>query len=452
MEQHKRDLAIVVETGKRVHGIIGPNPFEKLEGFDHVEAYVPEYMHSCCLGVFKMFMNLWLAGKYKTNKWYIGHLKAVVNARLGQARPPYDISRTIDSIDDLTHWKASMYRTFALYYFHLLESILPQPYFEHFSSLVYGLFLLWQEKVSVDDVRKVERLFHQFVIDSETLYGIENIGINVHFLTHLPDCILKWGCLWATSAYIPEWFNGVLVSMCKGTRAITEQMNKSYLMNLAVREEVITLIKTENLPPTVELLFKDLLHLTDDSVRKFGKGKVVNNGTVKLMGSSSSRKLTMYEEAALLNKIKNLPEFTKFSDMDFSHCEFFARFQLISTSGSIFTRTAYSKSPKRINYFALLYDGSFFAIESIVYFNSVNLAFVIGKKYGSISKKTFLPSSPEDLEFTPIQGQTTRLIGKSAISCAFDPKEIKCKCVIAMNNELTDTYLITSLANHFETD
>lgn len=59
-----------------------------------------------------------------------------------------------------------MYRTFALYYFHLLEGILPSPFFEHFSGLVYGMSLLLQERVDVADVSKVEALFHQFVINT----------------------------------------------------------------------------------------------------------------------------------------------------------------------------------------------------------------------------------------------------------------------------------------------
>lgn len=97
------------------------------------------------------------------------------------------------------------------------------------------MFLLLQERVSIEDVIKVEELFRNFVKDAELLYGIEHIEISVHFLTHLPSCVLKWGGLWATSAYIPEWFNGVLLSMYKGSQAITDQMSNTYLISLVVR-------------------------------------------------------------------------------------------------------------------------------------------------------------------------------------------------------------------------
>ncbi len=59
-----------------------------------------------------MFIKLWTDKKYKNEKWYVGHLLNVINARLAQAKPTYDISRTVDSLSDLTNWKASMYRTF----------------------------------------------------------------------------------------------------------------------------------------------------------------------------------------------------------------------------------------------------------------------------------------------------------------------------------------------------
>ena len=149
MEQHKKDLELVgMLKNKAIHGIVGPNPFQKLADFDHVEAYAPEYMHSCCLGVFKMFLKIWTDKTHKAEKWYIGHYLAVINARLSQAKPPYDISRTIDSLTNWSDRKASMYRAFALYYFHLLEGILPSPFLNIFLALYRG-YLCCYKNVSM---------------------------------------------------------------------------------------------------------------------------------------------------------------------------------------------------------------------------------------------------------------------------------------------------------------
>lgn len=64
--EHNRDLKLVQLLKTTIHGIVGPNLFEKLIGFDHVDAYVPEYMHSCCLGVFKTFIKLWIEKSINT--------------------------------------------------------------------------------------------------------------------------------------------------------------------------------------------------------------------------------------------------------------------------------------------------------------------------------------------------------------------------------------------------
>ena len=60
---------------------------------------------------------------------------------------------------------ASMFRSFALYYF-VLEDLLPKKYFDHFESLSYGLNVLLQERVHVQRVENVRPLFLQFVKDA----------------------------------------------------------------------------------------------------------------------------------------------------------------------------------------------------------------------------------------------------------------------------------------------
>lgn len=80
------------------------------------------------------------------------------------------------------------------------------------------------------------------------------------------------------------------------------------------------------------------------------------------------------------------------------------------------------------------------------------MAFIIGKKYGSESKQTFLPPPLNGINFSPTHGQTTRHVGKSGNQYAYDPLEIKKKCVLAMSNDLTSTFPVTAIVNHFETD
>ena len=130
-EQHLHDMELVQKIGNPIHGIQGATPLAKLDDFDFIRAFVPEYLHSICQGGFKYFFRLWTLPKFSKEPWYIGKKMAVIKTRLAQVKPPYEITRMIESFDDFPSWKASMYRTFGLFYFVILEDILPKKYFDH---------------------------------------------------------------------------------------------------------------------------------------------------------------------------------------------------------------------------------------------------------------------------------------------------------------------------------
>lgn len=65
----------------------------------------------------------------------------------------------------------------------------------------------------------------------QRLYGIEHIGIKIHFLTHLSQSVLDWDCLWATSTYIKKWFNGELGIFFNGTQSVVDQMAQNFLVH-----------------------------------------------------------------------------------------------------------------------------------------------------------------------------------------------------------------------------
>ena len=54
-----------------------------LDGFDFIKAFVPEYRHGTCLGVFRLFFVLWTGDKKEP--WYIGDEIDITNARLKNA-------------------------------------------------------------------------------------------------------------------------------------------------------------------------------------------------------------------------------------------------------------------------------------------------------------------------------------------------------------------------------
>ena len=308
-----------------------------------------------------------------------------------------------------------------------------------------------QDKVSVLNIEKVRRLFQRFVREMELLYGKEWIGINVHFLTHLAQCVLDWGCLWAWSTFIPEWFNGQLNNSSNGTQHMALQMAQNYLLSQRVRDKARALIKENKLPQNVVSLLSELLHLPQ-SRDLILKAILVNENQVELLGRPDIRPLTMDEEIAVKNAFGKDVDRRAY-DCDIVNCKAYSRFQL-KISGSIFTTTSYERSPKRVNYCAFLKDGNFFLIDHIMFIqnNFISRAFIVGKKMGVDSKKIYLPAPIEGECFSPIPGQTTKLFGLSKELFAYDPIDIKAKAVLAMNNILTETFVATAIVNSIETD
>ncbi|KAI9550894.1 hypothetical protein GHT06_004574 [Daphnia sinensis] len=99
-------------------------------------------------------------------------------------------------------------------------------------------------------------------------------------------------------------------------------------------------------------------------------------------------------------------------------------------------------------------DGKFFKIESILTIEVDNStrAFIIGRNVNTDSQKTYVHEPIKNTIFSAIPGHTTRLIGLSKELFAYDPIHVKAKGVCAMMNDLTETYVITSIVNTLETD
>ncbi len=108
-EQHLHDMELVKTTGNPIHGIQGGTPLAKLDDFHFIRAFVPEYLHSICQGAFRMFFRLWTLSKFSKQPWYIGNKMTIIRTRLAQVKPPYEVTRMIESFDDFPTWKASMY-------------------------------------------------------------------------------------------------------------------------------------------------------------------------------------------------------------------------------------------------------------------------------------------------------------------------------------------------------
>lgn len=153
---------------------------------------MPDYLHGVCLGNFKYFMNLFSdnAKENLTKPWYIAKKLKRVNNRIQKIMPPSEISRTPQTFDRLSNMKASEFRSFGIYYYPVMEGILPEPYFTHFCLLSHAIYSLLQDKISIEKVRQTAEILDYVVLQREIFYGKEHVSYNLRLLTHLCQWVL----------------------------------------------------------------------------------------------------------------------------------------------------------------------------------------------------------------------------------------------------------------------
>lgn len=215
-------------TGARqnaVCGVKGFSWFSVLPNFDLVRGVAIDYMHCALLGVTKMMMTLWFDKSHKDKIFSIATKISEVDNRLLKIKPPNFIARLPRSLSEVSHYKASELKNFLLCYsIPMLFGILPEDQFQHFSLLVYSVFILLQERITSEDLANCRRMLMEFVLNIPVLYSERYSTSNAHLLLHLVDKVQDLGPLWCSSCFYFEDFNGQLRRLFHGTQHIESQI------------------------------------------------------------------------------------------------------------------------------------------------------------------------------------------------------------------------------------
>ena len=238
-----------------VMGVKGPSPLMKLGNFQMVTGFVPDYLHSVCLGTTRQLAKLWFDSTNHTEEWYLGPKEQqAISKTLLSIKPPVEVTRTPRSLDDRKYWKASEWRSFLLFYaLPILSGVLKKRYWNHLFLLVFSVYTLLQEKIKACDIDLAERALKKFTGDFERLYGTCHMTFNVHLMTHLAESVRSWGPLWATSTFPFESYNGTLLTFFNGTSHVPIQVANRFLRWKSLNGKANIFLKTAD--PTVRELF-----------------------------------------------------------------------------------------------------------------------------------------------------------------------------------------------------
>ena len=103
------------------------------------------------------------------------------------------------------------------------------------------------------------------------------------------------------NTFIPEWFNGELISLTNGAQAVVDQMAFNYLMRYAIRDESLSLLDAITVPREVCKLFEELLNIKTKKINATNKG--IRSGSFYLLGSPHRYNLSVTEQVTLLNSV-----------------------------------------------------------------------------------------------------------------------------------------------------
>ena len=416
------DNAMNATPQQPIMGVKGPSQLMKLDKFQMVRGFVPEYQHSVCRGVTRQLTSLWLDSTNHQHGWYIGTKTEQIDKVLKKISPPTEITRVPRSMRERKFWKASEWRSFLLFYaLPVLNGILPRKYWNHLFLLVFAVYHLLQEMIRDAEVVIAEQALKKFVREFQGLYGTANVSFNVHLMTHLAASVRNWGPLWATSTFSFESFNGTLLTYFNGTTHVPVQIMKRYLREKSLTKKGATVMQNAN--EDVKDLFSEL------QGRKCSTDKSVQiSAHVRVFGKSVQTDVSVLHMLAIDDLL----------GVRVKQASYYNRFIV---NGILYHSDTNSRLQKRINSVVELQNGTLVTIVGLVVSGATHCVLVkeLVKSGRKLCRDTTLN----------IASSFVYEVSKCNIVYAIHPESLARKCVMVESRE--KVYVIP-LPNNIERD
>ncbi|KAE8737533.1 hypothetical protein FOCC_FOCC017003 [Frankliniella occidentalis] len=232
----------VLTDGIVCKGVRGDSILNSIPYCNRGNALIYDYMHLVLLGVTRQFFQMWIKGEKNglpTKKghkppWYIGSKSKTIDRFLISIQRIYEFTRFPKYTAKFKANKASAWLVWLLFVsVPALHNNLREEYFQHWLLLVIAMNLLLQEVIPQDDIEMARLLLSVFAEEAQNLYGKEAMTYNVHGLQHMALMVKRWGGLWATSTFLFEGYNGVIVRNLHGTIHISQEFGNVFGRHIA---------------------------------------------------------------------------------------------------------------------------------------------------------------------------------------------------------------------------
>lgn len=178
---------------------------ESIVGLDMVNDFpIGDALHLIDLGITKRFLNGWKSGSMNNHnaKWS-AHQIDVVSKYLQSCKLPREFKRPVRSLEHLSRWKGTEFRTFLLY----LSPVVTTKFFdckeisEHFLNYFCAVHIFSRHDQTSGNLDIAKNLIKDFLEGTTCLYGSQMFCSNMHNLTHLAADVERFGPLDTFDAY-----------------------------------------------------------------------------------------------------------------------------------------------------------------------------------------------------------------------------------------------------------
>lgn len=199
--RNDKDFRSRIYEGHHKHDSI----LETIVGLDMINDFpIGDALHLLDLGITKRFLNGWKCGSLNNHdaKWSASQTESV-SKYLQSCKLPREIKRPVRSLDQLSRWKGTEYRTFLLY----LSPIITAKYFEkseiteHFLNFFCAVQICSRYDQTTENYLIARDLIKDFLHGTQILYGAQMFCSNMHNLSHLVDDVERFGPLDSFDAY-----------------------------------------------------------------------------------------------------------------------------------------------------------------------------------------------------------------------------------------------------------
>ena len=156
-----------LESKKAYVGVNNASPLLKLDSFDIIKGFCPDYMHCMLAGVATQFTEYFIREMTKNDI-------AELDDLLLKLKVPDQIGRLSRPLTERKYWKCKEWENWVLYYsLPLLQRFLKdKKKLKHWALFVESLHICLQTNITYGELNLVQNLLNRFVAEVEGLYTL----------------------------------------------------------------------------------------------------------------------------------------------------------------------------------------------------------------------------------------------------------------------------------------